>query len=51
MESGQWTPNFDEALQLASVISAVRLARTLGLQEVELVLRFEDGRYDLRLDL
>jgi len=51
MKSGQWTSNFDDAHQLPNVLAAVRLARTLGLQEAELVLKFEDGRYDLRLDL
>ena len=51
MESGEWTSNFDDAHHLPNVLSAVRLSRTLGLQDAELVLKFEDGRYDLRLDL
>ncbi len=51
MESGQWTPDLDQAHQLPNILAAVRLARALNPREIELVLKFEDGNYDLRLEL
>jgi hypothetical protein len=51
MESGEWTSELARAQQLPSVLSGVRLARSRNLQQVELILKFEDGDYDLKLDL
>jgi hypothetical protein len=51
MESGQWTADLDEAHKLPNVLAAVRLSQTLKLQDTELVFKFEDAKYDLRLDL
>jgi hypothetical protein len=51
METGEWTKELEQAQDLPSVISAVRLARSRNLREVELLLRFENGTYNLKLDL
>ncbi|HMC28064.1 MAG TPA: hypothetical protein VKM56_09770 [Verrucomicrobiae bacterium] len=48
---GGWTAELEEADQLPNVLAAVRRSRELELQEVELVLKFENGKYDVRLDL
>ena len=41
----------DKAHRLPNVLAAVRRSRELDLKEIELVLKFEDGKYDVRLDL
>ena len=48
---GGWTAELEQADQLPNVLAAVRRSRQLELQEVELVLKFENGKYDVRLDL
>lgn len=49
--AGGWTESIDEAHHLPNVMSAVRMTRTLELKDVELVLKFPGGNYDVRLDL
>jgi len=49
--AGGWTDDLESAHQLATVLSAVRMSRSLELTDVELVLKFEGGKYDVRLDL
>ena len=48
---GGWTAQVQEAEHLPNVLAAVRRSRELNLSEVELVLKFESGQYDVRLDL
>ena len=50
MEGG-WTAELEMADRLPNVLAAVRRSRELDLKEVELVLKFENGKYDVRLDL
>ena len=50
-EAGGWTAELEQAHRLPNVLTAVRMSRQLQLQEVELVLKFEGGNYDVRLDL
>jgi hypothetical protein len=49
--AGGWTADLEEAHQLPNVLAAVRLVRELELENVNLVLKFQDGKYDVRLDL
>jgi hypothetical protein len=49
--AGGWTADVEQANHLPNVLAAVRLARELELQDVDLVLKFQDGKYDVRLDL
>jgi hypothetical protein len=49
--AGGWTTELDQAHQLPNVLAAVRRARELELRDVDLVLKFQDGKYDVRLDL
>jgi hypothetical protein len=49
--AGDWTAHLDEAQKLPNVLTAVRLVRELQLKNVDLVLKFQDGKYDVRLDL
>jgi len=49
--AGGWTAHLESAHQLPNVLSAVRMSRLLELTDVELVLKFEGGKYDVRLDL
>jgi hypothetical protein len=51
MDSGEWTSDLEKAHNWPSVLSAVRLARSRNLEDAELILKFEDENYDLRLDL
>ena len=51
MESGEWTPDIEQALHLPSVVAAVRLVRRLDLKDVQVVLNFNGGQDDVRLDL
>jgi len=49
--AGGWTADVEQAQQLPNVLSAVRLSRELELRDVELVLKFQEGKYDVRLEL
>ena len=48
---GGWSAKLEDAEQLPNVLAAVRRSRELNLTEIELVLKFESGQYDVRLDL
>ena len=50
-QAGGWTADLDQAHHLPSVVSGVRMSRTLELTNVELILKFPGGNYDVRLDL
>jgi len=49
--AGGWSADLAQAHQLPNVLSAVRLSRELDLHDVELVLKFQEGKYDVRLEL
>ena len=49
--AGGWTSELEQADQFPNVLAAVRRSRQLELQEVELALKFENGKYDVRLEL
>ena len=49
--AGGWTADLETAHQLPNVLTALRMSRSLELTDVELVLKFEGGRYDVHLDL
>jgi len=46
-----WSADQREAWELPNIVTALRLARELGLKQASLVLKFSDGKYDVRLDL
>ncbi len=49
--AGGWTADLEQACLLPNVLTAVRMSRQLELRDVELVLKFENGKFDVRLDL
>jgi hypothetical protein len=49
--AGDWTTDIEEARQLPNVLAAVRLVRERELRNVRLLLKFQGGNYDVRLDL
>jgi len=49
--AGGWTADLEQAHQFPNVLTAIRMSRQLDLRDVELVLKFNDGKYDIRLDL
>jgi hypothetical protein len=47
----QWTPRKDEATDFGTGVRAIQAASDLKLKGVEMLLSFEDSRYDIRLPM
>ena len=50
-KKGKWTPNFDEAQKFKGAPEILKLCAALKLEDVEMVIRVDPARPDLRVPL